>query len=68
MASPTASDEENERLAGERDNADLVSATNETSSIIVELSLDRPILVRWVSPSWKDIIGCDTNVHRRDRD
>lgn len=57
MASATASDEENDRLVGERENNDLTSATNETSSIIVELSLEAPIRVRWVSSSWQDIIG-----------
>lgn len=57
MSSSTGSDEETERLAGERENQDLANATNETSSIIVELSLDTPIHVRWVSPSWQDIAG-----------
>lgn len=57
MSSRSASDDEKERATGERENQDLANATNETSSIIVELSLDEPILVQWVSPSWKDIAG-----------
>jgi hypothetical protein len=57
MTSSTGSDEERERIVGERENEDLANATNETSSIIVELSLDDPIHIRWVSPSWKEIAG-----------
>lgn len=51
------SDDECDRIHGDRENKELVNATSETSSIIVELSLDSPICVGWLSPSWKDIMG-----------
>jgi serine/threonine-protein kinase RIM15 len=47
------SSSEDEKLQGE--NLDLKRAANETRSIILELSLDG--YVRWVSPSWQEIIG-----------
>ncbi|ORY82673.1 hypothetical protein BCR37DRAFT_392874 [Protomyces lactucae-debilis] len=49
------SSSEDEKLHGE--NIDLNRAANETRSIIVELSLEGS--VRWISPSWQDLIGTD---------
>lgn len=45
------------RLHDERENRDLAFATHQTSSIIVELSLDSPVRIRWISSSWLDIVG-----------
>ena len=56
-SSADGSDEDGALSSAAQQNQALANATNETSSIIVELSLTDPILIRWVSPSWKDIIG-----------
>lgn len=74
MPSHTSSDDDADRLTGQKENEELATATNETSSIIVEMSLEAPIHIRWVSSSWQEIIGSgidiferyDTNMSRSD--
>lgn len=64
MPSRSSSDDDDaDRVAGQRENEELATATNETSSIIVELSLEAPISIRWVSSSWQEIIGYESK-HR----